>query len=60
MMLLGNGLAEALTGVRARQASLELARATARRSASVNLRRAEAEASRDALTVVQGEVRRCR
>jgi hypothetical protein len=60
LMLLGNGMAEALTGVRAGQASLELARATARRSASLDARRAEAEAARDAVTVVQGEVRRLR
>jgi hypothetical protein len=60
VMLLGNGIGEALTGVRARQASLELARATARGSASVEARRAEAEAARDAVTVVQSEVRRLR
>lgn len=60
VMLLGNGIGEALTGVRARQASLELARATARGSASLDARRAEAEAARDAVTVVQAEVRRLR
>ena len=60
VMLLGNGIGEALTGVRARQASLELARATARGSASVDARRAEAEAARDAVTVVRSEVRRLR
>lgn len=60
VMLLGSGLGEALTGVRARQASLELARATARRSASAAARRGEAEASRDALTVIRADVRRLR
>lgn len=60
VMLLGNGIGEALTGVRARQASLELARATARGSASVDARRAEAEAARDAVKVVHAEVRRLR
>lgn len=60
VMLLGNGMGAALTGVRARQASFELARATVRGSAAVVARRAEAEAARDALTVVRAEVRRLR
>lgn len=60
LMLLGNGVAEALTGVRARQASFELARATARGSASVDARQAEAAAARDAVRVVQSEIRRLR
>lgn len=60
VMLLGNGIGEALTGVRARQASLELARASARGSAAVDARRAEAEAARDAVTAVHAEVRRLR
>src|SRR5688500_12229287 len=60
VMLLGNGTGAALTGVRSRQASLELARASARGSASVDARRAEAEAARDAVAVVRAEVRRLR
>jgi hypothetical protein len=60
LMLLGNGMAEAVVGLRARQAVLELARASARGSASADARRAEAEASAAALTAVRAEVRRLR
>jgi hypothetical protein len=60
VMMLGTGLGEALTGVRARQARLELARAEARGSASVGRRRAEAEAGEKALTAVRAELRRLR
>lgn len=60
LMLLGNGMAEAMVGLRARQAALEHARASARGSASADARRAEAEASAAALTAVRAEVRRLR
>lgn len=60
IMLLGNGLAEAMVGMRAQQAALELARAEARGSVHTNVRRAEAEASIAALAAVEAEVRRLR
>lgn len=60
VMLLGNGLGEAMAGMRSRQARLELARAEARGSPSVAVRRAEAEASEAAVRVAEAEVRRLR
>jgi hypothetical protein len=60
VLLLGNGLGEAMAGMRARQARLELARAEARRSASLEARRADVEASDAAVRVAQAEIRRLR
>lgn len=60
VMLLGAGMAEALAEVRARQASLEVARAEARGSGAVEFRKAEAEAAEDAVSVLRSEVRRLR
>lgn len=60
VMLMGSGVAQGLAGVRARQASLELARASARGSASLEARRTEAEAARVAEAVTRAQTRRLR
>ncbi|WP_067465721.1 hypothetical protein [Nocardia amamiensis] len=60
VMLLGNGLAEAMVGMRASQARLEAVRTEARGDASALVRRAEADAAQAAVEVVRGEVRRLR
>jgi len=60
LMLLGNGLAEAMVGMRARQATLEAVRAEARGTALGDARRAEAEAAVAAVDAVRSEIRRLR
>lgn len=60
VMLLGNGLAEAMVGMRARQATLEAVRAEARGRALGDARRPEAEAAVAAVAAVRAEIRRLR
>ena len=59
-MLLGNGLAESLAAVRARQAALEAVRAKVRDPARAEAREAEANEAAAILSAVQAEVRRLR